>query len=261
MPGDNEILHLNGFKNLEIITLGACKLKGQIPSWIAKLRNLKQLDLSRNEISGPIPNWLGNMPSLVILNLTQNLLSGNIPRQLCRMPALTADVKTPDLRYLPLPLSIDNHQYFRIFNLRWGLALGSNNLIGASPDTGPQLQQAGRRLTNLEKMNLSGNHLTGKIPESLSKLHFLSSFSVADNDLEGEIPRGGQFETFSSASFAGNPKLCGYVLNRSCAAVGPVEPGPPPAEEAGNFWYRAPFGLGYFVGVVGVSVTMLLHSL
>lgn len=104
---------------------------------------------------------------------------------------------------------------------------------------------------------MSGNHLSGGIPESLTKLHFLSAFSVAGNDLEGEIPRGGQFETFSSASFEGNPKLCGYVLNRSCATAEMV---PPAAAEEESFWYGIPFGLGYFVGLVTVSLTLLFKS-
>lgn len=52
------------------------------------------------------------------------------------------------------------------------------------------------------------------IPSSLKKLHFLSSFSVANNDLQGSIPTGGQFDISQRKVLEGNPHLCGPVLQR-----------------------------------------------
>ncbi|KAK6141816.1 hypothetical protein DH2020_024438 [Rehmannia glutinosa] len=140
MPDDYDLLHLNGFQNLQILTLGGCKLKGQIPSWIAKLRKLKVLNLSYNKISGPIPTC------------------------------------------------------------------------------------------------------------------------VANNDLQGEIPTGGQFETFPAASFEGNPQLCGNVLRRSCSSMTPVDVAPEEEDDHESSWYKLPFGMGYFVGFFAVSITWLFHS-
>ncbi|KAG8371771.1 hypothetical protein BUALT_Bualt13G0122900 [Buddleja alternifolia] len=120
IPNDDD--RLTGFQNLHILTLGGCHLKGEMPSWIAKLRKLKAVNLSDNKISGPNPTWLGTMPSL-------NFLFGEIPPQIGRMQALIADNMSSDLSYVAC---------------------------------------------------------------------------LSYNDLEGEILRGGQFDTFSATSFEGN---------------------------------------------------------
>jgi|UniRef100_A0A804NTN1 hypothetical protein len=65
-------------------------------------------------------------------------------------------------------------------------------------------------------LDLSSNDLTGKIPVAFENLHFLSTFNVSNNDLEGPIPTGGQFGTFQNSSFLGNPKLCGFMIGRRC---------------------------------------------
>ncbi|KAL8484329.1 hypothetical protein ACS0TY_026855 [Phlomoides rotata] len=272
VPDDDDLLHLSGFQNLQILTLGGGGLKGQIPSWISKLRKLKVLNLSFNKVSGRIPTWLGEMPSLFVLNLTKNALTGDLPREIGSMPALIADNTSSDLSSLALPFLFDSLQYNRLFNLPRGLKVGNNSLSGKIPEEIGRLKllrvldlsnnnfngsipNSLSGLTNLEKMDMSGNHLSGEIPESLTELHFLSSFSVANNDLEGEIPRGGQFETFSAEAFEGNPGLCGYMVRKVC----PInESGGVEEEEEESSWRDdiMPFGSGYFVGLVVVAVTV-----
>lgn len=280
MPNDDDFSHLNGFRNLQIFTLGGCQLKGEIPSWISKLRKLKVLNLSYNQISGPIPSWIGAMPSLFVLNFTQNLLSGTIPNEIWQLPALVADNTSTDLSYLALPFLFSSLQYNRLFNLPRGLKLGNNSLSGHIPAEIGRLKLLAilelsnnnfngvipgqlSNLVNLEKLDLSGNHLSGKIPESLTRLSFLSAFSVANNDLEGEIPRAGQFDTFSAASFEGNPKLCGYVLNRSCPlAVEDAKESDHENRSSVSWWHymKIPFGMGYFVGFLAVFLTFMLKE-
>jgi hypothetical protein len=77
-------------------------------------------------------------------------------------------------------------------------------------------------------LDLSRNNLTGTIPAALNELHFLSAFNISNNDLEGPIPSGGQFDTFSTSSFHGNTKLCGHNLSRCCDS----EEGVPPCSSA-----------------------------
>jgi len=54
---------------------------------------------------------------------------------------------------------------------------------------------------------------------ALNKLSFLSKFNISNNNLEGPIPTGGQFDTFPNSSFEGNPKLCGIMVNQLCGSA------------------------------------------
>ncbi|KAK6132797.1 hypothetical protein DH2020_033475 [Rehmannia glutinosa] len=86
-------------------------------------------------------------------------------------------------------------------------------------------------MINLETLDLSYNDLHGLIPSSFNQLTFLSKFSVANNHLEGAIPTGGQFLSFSSSSFEGNPGICGKLIS-PCAVnnVGLQKPTPSRAD-------------------------------
>lgn len=65
MPDNDHLTSANGFKNLQVLGLAKCKLKGQVPSWIGKLKKLQVLDLSFNQLTGSVPRFLGNMSKLI----------------------------------------------------------------------------------------------------------------------------------------------------------------------------------------------------
>ncbi|PON78258.1 Mitogen-activated protein kinase kinase kinase [Trema orientale] len=233
IPEDDDIVEdPGGFQNLQILALGGCLLSGRLPTWLVKLKKLQVLDLSVNLITGSIPGWLGSLPSLFYLDLATNLISGELPRELCELPILkSGQSDLVNRTYLELPVFVmpnnaTNQQYNQLSNLPPAIYLSNNKITGSIPIEIGQLkflhvlglnnnsfsgsipdQISG--LTNLERLDLSLNNLTGEIPASLNGLHFLSYFSVASNDLRGPVPSGGQFDTFPSSSFDGNPGLCG----------------------------------------------------
>ncbi|KAG8380232.1 hypothetical protein BUALT_Bualt07G0171900 [Buddleja alternifolia] len=242
LPGDQDLIGAERFQNLQILGIGGCRFTGQIPMWISELDKLEVLDLSYNNITGPIPGWFGDLPDLFYLDLSYNLLSGFFPMELIRIRRLASQQNSDqvDSSYLELPVFVQpnnasNLQYSQLSNLPPAIYLGSNSIGGTIPveigqlkfiialdlsnnDFSGNIPDTISNLTNLEVLNLSGNQLSGEIPWSLRNLHFLSSFNVAYNNLEGSIPTGGQFDTFPSSNFEGNPRLCGAILQRSCTS-------------------------------------------
>jgi Leucine-rich repeat (LRR) protein len=86
IPQDETI---NGFENLQVLTIDACPLVGNIPLWISKLRKLMILDLSCNQLTGSIPSWISGLHFLFILDISRNRLTGSIPTALMKMPMLS----------------------------------------------------------------------------------------------------------------------------------------------------------------------------
>ncbi|CAH1447046.1 unnamed protein product [Lactuca virosa] len=148
-------------------------------------------------LTGPIPsNTLGELDALRVLSLRSNFLNGSLPSDLLSLPSLRSlflqhnnfTGNIPD--FLPRRLHI--------------LDLSYNFFTGNIPATIQFLS----RLTGLFLQN---NSLSGPIPNvTFPKL---KHFNISNNHLNGSIPSS--FKALPSASFLGNPFLCGVPL-KSC---------------------------------------------
>ncbi|XP_041014691.1 tyrosine-sulfated glycopeptide receptor 1 [Juglans microcarpa x Juglans regia] len=249
MPGDDDTLDPEGFQNIQILALGGCGFPGEVPNWLAKLKKLQVLDLSVNRFGGSVPAWLGSLPMLFYIDLSANLLTGEFPVELCQLPALLSQEAYENFQmgqtHLELPVFVmpnnaSKQQYNQLSSIPPAIYLNNNSLSGNIPSQIGQLKvlhvlhlndnnfsgnipDQVSNLKNLERLDLSSNHLSGQIPASLKGLNFLSWFSVANNNLQGPIPVGSQFDTFPASSFAGNPRLCGTILQRFCPSSQRVE--------------------------------------
>ncbi|KAM5586940.1 receptor-like protein EIX2 [Rosa sericea] len=119
--------------------------------WFLKISfQLTSLDLSNNQIRGKLPFHM-NSPSLEVIDLSHNQFEG------------------------PLPHWSSDAAVF--------LYLQSNLFSGPIPSNYGQL------LPNLQRLDLSDNHLNGRIPPSLCNMSSLLDFVLRSNHLSGEFPR------------------------------------------------------------------------
>ncbi|KQK17286.1 tyrosine-sulfated glycopeptide receptor 1 [Brachypodium distachyon] len=198
-------LALLSLPNAAVIDVSYNRLSGSLPDvpTAAGLRLLQVLDVSSNHLSGPFPSAVWRLtPSLVSLNASNNSFGGPVP-----VPSLCAIC--PELAVLDFSLNafggaispgFGNCSQLRV------LSAGRNNLTGELPDdlfdvkplqqlSLPSNQIQGRldrlriaELTNLVKLDLTYNALTGELPESIGELTRLEELRLGKNNLTGTIP-------------------------------------------------------------------------
>ncbi|KAM0064055.1 putative protein kinase RLK-Pelle-LRR-XI-1 family [Helianthus debilis subsp. tardiflorus] len=166
---------------------------------------LSQLDLSNNQLSGSLPFSISNFSSLQILLLAGNRFSGSIPATIGQLhEVLKLDLSGNSLSG-EIPPDIGNCVHLT------NLDLSRNNLSGSIP-----IEISNIRILNY--LNVSRNHLSDSIPKTIGIMKSLTIADFSFNDLSGKLPETGQFSFFNASSFAGNPQLCGELLNNPCNA-------------------------------------------
>ena len=140
------------------LDLSGMGLDGSIPSELGLLSNITYLNLRSNDLDGPIPTELDSLTNLRVLNLHSNNLSGDIP-----------DLSTTMLEELYLANNYDE-------------MVEDSGLTGSVPTWL-------NRMTNMGKLWLWGNRLTGSIPD-LSGMTSLQELKLANNMLDGGVPDG-----------------------------------------------------------------------
>ncbi|XP_040361572.1 putative receptor-like protein kinase At3g47110 isoform X2 [Rosa chinensis] len=162
--------------SLQIIRLGQCNMRGNIPNDIGNLSSLIRLELENNQLSGPIPTSVGGLQNLQGMYLSYNKFQGHILDELCQLENLNA------------------------------LLLGGNQLIGSIPSCLGNLTKALRflslsfnllnstipstlwALTDILNLNLSSNSLTGRLSDRIDNLKVVEVIDLSNNQLSDSIP-------------------------------------------------------------------------
>jgi hypothetical protein len=85
------------------------------------------------------------------------------------------------------------------------LNLSGNLITGSIPNTfGPR--------SYFTVLDLANNRLQGPIPASITAASFIGHLDVSHNHLCGKIPMGSPFDHLDATSFAYNACLCGKPL-------------------------------------------------
>ncbi|KAL7259401.1 hypothetical protein ACSBR1_005325 [Camellia fascicularis] len=182
------LLNVN-FTSLVVLDLSSIYFDSLIPRWIFSLSSLVALDLSRNFLVGRLEGFrenrfeglfhkvFQNMTSLEYLDLSHNELEGPFPVLLSNMTNLRhLDLSSNKLEGR-LPKFLGN-----LCNLSF-VDLTFNNFSGEL-----LISSSKCVVYALETLSLSGNHLSGHLPDEFEQFKILRYFSLRDNLLSGSIP-------------------------------------------------------------------------
>ncbi|KAL5204726.1 hypothetical protein ABZP36_009597 [Zizania latifolia] len=239
---------------LNLLELQNNMLSGPVPanpstSPTAVGSQLAQLNLSSNQLSGPLPSSMANLTELQTLLVSNNRLDGAVPPEVGELRRLVKLDLSGNALCGPIPEAIG-----RCGELTY-LDLSKNNLSGAIPEA-----IAGIRVLNY--LNLSRNQLDEAIPPAIGAMSSLTAADFSYNDLSGQLPDTGQLGYLNATAFAGNPRLCGPVVNRPCGYGAAGVGGSPVATRlratAGDF--RLVFALGLLVCSVVFAAAAVLRA-
>lgn len=191
-------------------------LTGYLPKWIGEsLLNLEILRLRSNNLKGNIPLEICQLSQLQVLDLAQNSMSGTIPPCFGNLSGMTSgNVTASEIGIFKWSTTYGENmvqfmkgkelEYTKTLRLLVNMDISGNQMTGGIPE----------ELTNLialRGLNLSGNHLQGPIPDTIGKLTSLESLDFSRNQLSGSIPGSIAFLTSLSHLNLSYNKLSGKV--------------------------------------------------
>ncbi|XP_034223722.1 receptor-like protein kinase 5 [Prunus dulcis] len=196
-----EIGNLSNLKHLSL-SFNTKLVPWNLPSNFTKLKNLKNLYIRGSNLIGELPGTLGEMAALEELDLAYNSLNGTIPSVLFLLKNLS-------IIYLyNNSLSGDVPQVVEALNLTV-IDISANHLTGRIP------QDYGN-LTKLTWLALFLNGFSGAVPASIGRLPNLKQFRVFINNLSGTLPPDlGRYSELEGFEVSGN-RLTGKLPDHLC---------------------------------------------
>lgn len=198
-------------RHLKELSLSSNSLQGNIPPQVGSLNQLVYLNLGSNKLDGEIPESLfcNASSSLQYLDLSNNSLSGELPLQ--------NECALSELRYLLLwsnglvgevPLQLSNSSKLEWLDLELNhfegelpceilsrmphlkfLYLSYNHFSSHDGNTNLEPFLASlKNSSNLQELDLAGNHLGGALPPIIGDLSALVQINLDTNFIYGEIP-------------------------------------------------------------------------
>ena len=200
--------------NLSWLWLSANQLTGPIPPELGNLTELETLSLGGNLLTGRVPPELGNLVNLTSLTLTGNPLTGSIPQSFLKLDKLLSmgclrtegvclpataefrqwlqDMEARGRGNFPVDILLCDEVDKRALTTLYEVASGPD---WTRSDGWPMDEDLSRwhgvstgadgRVSGID---LSGNGLSGRLPEALGQLTSLTELRIGDNALTGRLP-------------------------------------------------------------------------
>ncbi|KAL0327211.1 UNVERIFIED_CONTAM: Receptor-like protein 49 [Sesamum angustifolium] len=170
--------------SLQRVSLANNELEGPIPSSLGDLRSLTELYLNGNKLSGRLPSSISLLSQLIMLTLSNNMIEGPLPHQMASL----GNLQMLDLSFNWLNLSTIPKWLLKLPSLS-RIYLADCKIQGELPEDLRATPSA------LQELDLSANHLSGKIPEWIGSLTELYSLNLSVNFLAGSLQRVFQVES------------------------------------------------------------------
>ena len=143
---------------------------------------LRKFGIAGNQFTGVIPDTLSNISGLELLDLGNNYLTGQVPDSL----GVLKDMYWLNLEYNNLGRGMSGYLNFLYFlpnvsSLRL-INLHANNFRGVLPIS------IVNRSTQLQKLIIGGNKISGSIPKEIGNLISLTVFRAMRNNLTVSFP-------------------------------------------------------------------------
>ncbi|CAN1168373.1 Receptor like protein 27 [Linum perenne] len=163
---------LGNQSHLYRVDLSDNNIHGIVPRWIMESTTLHSLNLSHNNIVGLKVHYFSSYV-LELLDMHDNQLEGNFPF----VPSSISFLSLSNNRFIGIiPTSICNASFLQVVDF-------SNNNLN---DTIPSCLL--KDLKKLSVLDLRGNMLTGKIPDTFQTSSALQTLDLSNNQLQGRIP-------------------------------------------------------------------------
>ncbi|XP_062202274.1 probable leucine-rich repeat receptor-like protein kinase At5g63930 [Phragmites australis] len=194
------ICRLDTLQNLDLSRNSFTDLSGHFFSSSCSMKaGLRFLNLSSNQLAHPLSD-LSGFPQLEVLDLSLNLFtSGNLSADLSSFPNLMSLNLSTNKLNGDVPTSM-------VGSLA-ELVLSGNQLSGAIP-------QVLFKYENLTLLDLSQNDLTGAVPDEFKSLTKLENLLLSENKLSGEIPGSLSIVTTLSRFAANQNNFTGPIPSR-----------------------------------------------
>ncbi|XP_054813135.1 probable LRR receptor-like serine/threonine-protein kinase At3g47570 isoform X5 [Prosopis cineraria] len=198
---------------LKLLSLQSNFLSGSLPSNFGSgLPYLEQLYLWGNRLSGRIPKTISNASKLTMMELAYNNFEGALPSTIGHLIYLkTLQLSANDLTIVETSSS-ENNFLTSLTNCR--------NLEVLDLSINPLYTKLSKAIGNfshsLQKMDMHSCKINGNIPSEIGNLTNLIRLSLGENSLTGPLPRTiSNLKALQFLNFEGN-QLQGLIVDEIC---------------------------------------------